>query len=79
MWKIEITDTFGGESNYSWVKRGTLPSNATKRQIIKTVRDLAHWPVGCVRITTDSFGDMYEIRPKGICQVAFVTFEDSDH
>jgi hypothetical protein len=22
MYEIEITDTFGGESNYSWVKRG---------------------------------------------------------
>ena len=26
-YNIEITDTFGGESNYSWVKRFTVESN----------------------------------------------------
>jgi hypothetical protein len=80
MYNIEITDTFGGESNYSWVKRGTTTAK-TRRGIIKAVKDLAGWTGWC-RVKVAYFsGDFIEIRPttsSGVCQVAFVTFAESN-
>jgi len=39
---FELTDTFGGEANYSWVRRATvkLDNRATNRQILKEARKL---------------------------------------
>lgn len=46
--RIEMTDTFGGELNYSWVKRtntselidlGLLKENFTDRQLLKAIRN----------------------------------------
>ena len=37
---FEHTDTFGGEANYSWVKRGTLdiPEGTSDRGIVTKVK-----------------------------------------
>jgi hypothetical protein len=75
MYNIEITDTFGGEANYCWVKRGTTTAK-TRRGIIKAVKDLAGWTDWCRVKVVYSSVDFLEIRPtasSGICQVAFVT------
>jgi hypothetical protein len=39
IYDVEITDTFGGEANYSWVHRHTLnlPDGASDRAIVKAV------------------------------------------
>lgn len=40
---IETTDTFGGEANYSWVKRvevNSLPGFSNRRALLKEVRKL---------------------------------------
>lgn len=74
MCQIEITDTFGGDANYCWVKRGTTKAQ-TRRGKIAAVKLLAGWDGWC-RVKVADFGDMMEIRPvstSGICQVAFVT------
>lgn len=72
---IEVTDTFGGDANYSWVKRGT--TNCTSRRgRIAAAKKLAGWDGWC-RVTVDDYGDMMKITPtatSGVCQVAFVTF-----
>lgn len=86
-YSIEVTDTFSGEANYSWVKRGTATVAETndsesykrrelrnRRAVAKRVREIAGWPV-CVRITIEDQGDTYTIRPAGMCQVAFATCE----
>ena len=45
---VEITDTFGGEANYSWVKRFTLDDlglkfhEVTDRKILRRLRSLGH-------------------------------------
>jgi len=73
---IEVTDTFGGEANYCWVKRGTTRA-MSRRGITRAVKRIAGWDGWC-RVRVTSYGDMYEIRPtltSGVCQVAFVTFE----
>ena len=75
MYNVEITDTFGGEANYCWVKRGTTTAK-TRRGIIKAVKDLAGWTDWCRVKVVYSSVDFIEIRPtasSGVCQVAFVT------
>ena len=84
-YKIEVTDTFGGEANYCWVRRGEFKPNhafevgeqqrAFRRQLAQEVRAVAGWPTS-VRIQINNLGDMYEVRPRGLLQVAFVTYED---
>jgi hypothetical protein len=71
---IEVTDTFGGESNYSWVKRDSLSTKTDSRlAIIRKAK--AWWGINGVRATVSDYGDMIEIRPAGLCQIAFITFE----
>ena len=38
--RIEYTDTFGGDANYSWVRRAELdfPDNASDRSIIRKLK-----------------------------------------
>ena len=78
MYTIEITDTFGGEANYCWVKRGKTRAK-TRRGIIRAVKRAAGWEGWC-RVRLDSWcGDTIVIRPtdsSGILQIAFVIWED---
>ena len=71
----ELTDTFGGEANYSWVRRAELelPDTATARQQI-TAAKAALGLTGCRCVKSD-LGDLIELRPIGSCTVAFITFE----
>lgn len=75
MVKVEVTDTFGGESNYSWVRRTelTLKDGASDRAIVRAAKAWAEW--SGVRCNVTKYGDMIEIRPRGVCQVMFITFE----
>ena len=76
-WQAEHTDTFGGEANYSWVRRETfqLPESATDRQIV-TAAKAALGLTGCRCRTTPLGGtEGFELRPSGCCQVVFVTLE----
>ena len=71
--RAEITDTFGGEANYSWVKRATFESNKSVLSIIRQVKkDFGY--NGC-RAKTEHFGDSIAIRPYGACVVIFIDFE----
>lgn len=74
MLNIEVTDTYGGEANYCWVKRAT--TNATsRRSIIKAVKDVAGWTGWC-RVKVEEWGETMVIRPtnsSGVNQIAFVT------
>jgi len=78
MYRIEVTDTFAGEANYCWVKRGTTKAK-TRRGIIRAVKRAAGWEGWC-RVRLDSWcGDTIVIRPtdsSGILQIAFVIWED---
>jgi len=38
-YNIEITDTFGGDANYSWVTRHTIKANTQRGAIWKLSRD----------------------------------------
>ena len=75
MMHFEMTDTFGGEANYSWVKRHTLQGHDTITRIsaVRKAKEWAGWTG--IRCQTEDNGDMLVIRPRGICQVLFVTWE----
>lgn len=78
-YNIEVTDTFGGEANYCWVKRGTTKA-VSRRGIIKAVKELAGWDGWC-RVRVEDLGDMWIIRPtdsSGICQIAFATWKEEE-
>ena len=74
----EVTDTYGGESNYSWVRRGkveckpgeTISNLAAVRRVKKEIG----WNGG--RCKTDNFGDDIRLNPIGLYQVCFITFEN---
>lgn len=89
-WQIEVTDTFGGEANYSWVRRYEMPSldrvvgDPLKREayrpesqasIMRRAKALAGY--SGVRGVTTPLGEGYEFRPYGACVVLFVTWSDA--
>jgi hypothetical protein len=68
---IEVTDTFGGEANYSWVKR-YLVDAATPRGALRKVTRLTG-----DRVTLDSdYGSMMTYRVPQACIVYFITQAD---
>lgn len=90
-YQVEFTDTFGGEANYSWVRRATIrvpdwdhfadwDGNGRRepRGYRQAVMRLAKASVGLtgVRGVTDAYGDGYEFRPHKSCTVMFVSFDD---
>lgn len=68
----EITDTFAGEANYSWVRRETItvPDSASDRTIVRRAK-AALGLTGC-RCRTFSMGEGWEIRLIGSLQVMFI-------
>ena len=90
---IELTDTFGGEANYCWVRRDavTMPelthygydggTNYAKANKVFQ-RELMRKAKAAVGLTgikgrTESYGDMLEFRPYGLLQVMFITYRDN--
>ena len=74
--QYEVTDTFGGEANYSWVKRGETESHEgedfSDLAAIRRVKKAIGW--NGLRCTVENYGDDITIRPRGYNQVCFITF-----
>ena len=72
--KVEVTDTFGNEANYSWVKRKEfdLMDALSKYSIVRRVKKEIGW--SGQRCLTVDYGDTIELRPYGVCQVCFISF-----
>lgn len=72
----EITDTYGGEANYSWVKRGKIECNPgedySDLSAVRRVKKEINW--NGVKCKTENYGDMIVIKPIGQCIVCFITF-----
>jgi len=71
--EIEYTDTFGGEANYSWVRRKTLtlPRHIPNRTVIRLAKaemGLTGW-----RCRKEDMGETIALYPAGACQVLFIT------
>lgn len=71
---VEVTDTRGGDPNYSWVKRKELDliDTLSKYSIVRRVKKEIGW--SGQRCLTVDYGDSIELRPYGECQVAFISF-----
>lgn len=71
-YQIEITDTFGGDANYSWVRRHSIevPDKATDLALIRRAKKKADW--SSVRCKVSRCGDTIELRPVGMCCVLFI-------
>jgi hypothetical protein len=93
-YEYEYTDTFAGEANYCWIKRGkvTMPelthygydgsSNYSKANKI-AARELmkavkAEVGLTGIRGAVHHHGGMTEFRPYGMCTVLFITWVESD-
>jgi hypothetical protein len=88
-YNVEYTDTFGGEANYSWVRRasvtmpelthygydgGTNYSKANRVYERELMRKAkAALGLGGVRGTVSRYGDMVEFRPYGSATVLFIS------
>lgn len=70
-WRIELTDTFGGEPNFGWIKRATFTTRAgaSQRAIVREAKRALDL---CGRWNTESYGDTYTMRASGACLVAFI-------
>ena len=77
IWQFEITDTFGGEANYSWVRRAHVTRAITRWQ----ARDLALRWAGWlgVKVAVAEIGGTLEIKPRGMSMVMFVTDQEAEH
>ena len=71
-YQIEITDTFGGEANYSWVRRHSIeaPAEITDLALVRRAKRKADW--SGVRCKVSKYADTIEIRPVGMCCVLFI-------
>jgi len=75
--KFELTDTFGGEANYSWVRQGEKLleryNDLTERRIVLEAKKWAGWSGHhCAK---EYHGETLALRPRGMCQILFVERE----
>jgi len=91
-YEIEITDTFGGEANYSWIKReffampdlthygydGSTNYEKANKVYSRELVKRAKRIAGWtgLRCNVENWGDTIRIEPKNSCVVAFVTFQE---
>lgn len=73
VWNVELTDTFGGEANYSWCNRQAiaLPSDASDLAVMRAAKKAVG--LNGVRGQSSNYGDSLEFRPSGACVVMFAT------
>ena len=73
----EYTDTYGGEANYSWVKRTTIEACDEPSDLALMRRAKAALGLSGLRGVTYRHGDMIEFRPYRMCCVLFITYQDA--
>lgn len=73
-YKVEYTDTFGGEANYSWVKRETIESENEKKAVLMRKAKAALGLTG-LRGKSEEFGHMIRFKPYGMSTVLFISWE----
>lgn len=89
-YQFEYTDTFGGEANYSWVKRGSvvMPDLTAygydgSRGFIKVKKTFerelvrkvkSRLGLSGIRCKREAYGDTIELRPYGMASVVFINW-----
>ena len=73
----EVTDTYGGEANYSWVKRGKIEGkhgeSVSDLAAVRRVKKKIGW-TGVECRAEHFIGGLIRISPVGKCQVCFINF-----
>lgn len=69
--KIEVTDTFGGEANYCWVRRYEL----TAKSVLGAVQKLSKIEGFAWRKDFDA-GDIARYNAKNACICAFIEYAE---
>ena len=75
IYEYEYTDTFGGEANYSWVKRGKVAANSFAHAIRKVKQELGIW---CRTRKVADHGDMARYNLVNHCQCIFINWSEDD-
>lgn len=71
---VELTDTFGGEANYNWVRRHKIDcKDKSDLAIMREAKRLVG--LNGVRGRKEEYGDMVAFYPYGTCMVMFITFD----
>jgi hypothetical protein len=73
-YQIEYTDTFAGESNYSWVRRYTIQAKNDRAAIRAAKAAVGLTGMRCIK---SDYGDCIDLRPVGCCTVLFITQGES--
>lgn len=76
---IEVTDTFGGEANYCWVRRTRVTTADTPYHIVRAAKRFAgltgvRCQVSCIGGGALAMCELIEIRPVGKRAPAIVCF-----
>lgn len=71
---FEVTDTFGGDANYCWVRRENLevPDEISHLALVRRAKKFAGFTGERCRVEGNS--DMISIWPIHMAQVCFITF-----
>lgn len=71
IFNVEITDTYGGEANYCWVRRFTVKASSFRgaMQVISRKQG-GHWRL------EGNYGDIARYNQKGACVCAFVSYAE---
>ena len=67
----EVTDTYGGEANYSWVRRYSIRAKSMRGAAIKLNRAEGYG----FRLESD-YGDSRRYRAPNCCICAFISYDD---
>lgn len=72
---FEQTDTFGGDANYCWVRRGEYTGKKADSDLslVRAAKKFAGFTG--IRCRVENWGQTIAIYPAGICQVCFINFE----
>jgi hypothetical protein len=79
-YEIEMTDTFGGEANYSWVRRCEISVKDSEHfkkndsQLIRLAKK--ELDISGIRHKKSDCGDCIRLDLVGMCQVVFITYKD---
>jgi len=71
-YQVEMTDTFGGQANYSWVKREEFDCEDEKNVVKEAKKALDIVGLKCYK---EESGEMITLRPSGLNQIIFITWE----
>ena len=74
--RAEFTDTYGGEANYSWVRRATIevPDTLSDRAIVRRAKK-ALGVEGIRAKRRENYGDQIWLWGIGGCTVLFIIIE----